>query len=151
MRALIQRVSKASVCIDNQITASINTGLLVLIGIESSDTEEDILYITKKVTQLRIFDDDNNLMNKSVSDIQGEILLVSQFTLHASTHKGNRPSYIQAAKPEVAKPIYNALYEAFKSTHKQKVATGTFGANMQITLTNNGPVTIWIDSKNRTL
>ena len=149
MRALIQRVSHASVTIDNQLKSSIQQGLLVLIGIEDSDTNEDSEWLTSKLVNLRIFDDENGVMNKSLMDIQGELLIVSQFTLHAMTAKGNRPSYIRAAKPEVAIPLYETFCNLATQKLGKPVQTGTFGADMQVELLNDGPVTIWIDSKNK--
>lgn len=149
MRALIQRVSHASVTIENQLKSSIQEGLLVLIGIEDNDTNEDSEWLTSKLVNLRIFDDENGVMNKSLMDIQGELLIVSQFTLHAMTAKGNRPSYIRAAKPEVAIPLYETFCNLAIQKLGKSVQTGTFGADMQVELLNDGPVTIWIDSKNK--
>ncbi len=149
MRALIQRVSHASVTIDNKLKSSIQRGLLVLIGIEDNDTIEDSEWLTSKLVNLRIFDDENGVMNKSLMDIQGELLIVSQFTLHAMTAKGNRPSYIRAAKPEVAIPLYETFCNLATQKLGKPVQTGIFGADMQVELLNNGPVTIWIDSKNK--
>jgi len=149
MRALIQRVSHASVTIDEQLKAIIQKGLLVLIGIEDNDTYEDIDWLTNKIVNLRIFDDENGVMNKSLMDIQGELLIISQFTLHAMTAKGNRPSYIRAAKPEVAIPLYETFCNLATQKLGKPVQTGTFGANMKVALLNDGPVTIWIDSKNK--
>ena len=149
MRALIQRVSHASVTIDNQLKSSIQRGLLVLIGIEDNDTNEDSEWLTSKLVNLRIFDDENGVMNKSLVDISGELLIVSQFTLHAMTAKGNRPSYIRAAKPEVAIPLYETFCNLATQKLGKPVQTGIFGADMQVELLNNGPVTIWIDSKNK--
>ena len=149
MRALIQRVSHASVTIDNQLKSSIQRGLLVLIGIEDNDTIEDSEWLTSKLVNLRIFDDENGVMNKSLVDICGELLIVSQFTLHAMTAKGNRPSYIRAAKPEVAIPLYETFCNLATQKLGKPVQTGTFGADMQVELLNDGPVTIWIDSKNK--
>ena len=149
MRALIQRVSHASVTIDNQLKSSIQRGLLVLIGIEDNDTNEDSEWLTSKIVNLRIFDDENGVMNKSLIDISGELLIVSQFTLHAMTAKGNRPSYIRAAKPEVAIPLYETFCNLATQKLGKPVQTGTFGADMQVELLNDGPVTIWIDSKNK--
>ena len=147
MRALIQRVSHASVTIDDQLKSSIQQGLLVLIGIEDSDTNEDCEWLTSKIVNLRIFDDENGVMNKSVLETGGEILVVSQFTLHASTKKGNRPSYIKAAKPEVSIPLYEQFCQALSEMLGKPIQTGEFGADMQVELINDGPVTIWIDSK----
>jgi D-tyrosyl-tRNA(Tyr) deacylase len=149
MRVIIQRVSKASVSIDGQMKASIGLGLLVLLGIEDADKAEDIDFLVKKITNLRIFDDANGVMNCSVLEIGGEILCVSQFTLYASTKKGNRPSYIRAAKPDFAIPVYEAFCSELSKALKKNVQTGEFGANMQVELINDGPVTISIDSKNR--
>lgn len=149
MRIVIQRVNQASVAVDGQITGQIAKGLLVLLGIEDADTQEDIDWLCGKVVNLRIFDDEAGVMNRSLLETDGNILLVSQFTLHASTKKGNRPSYIRASKPVTAIP----MYESFKSTLEQglgrKVETGIFGAEMQVSLINDGPVTIIIDSKVR--
>jgi D-tyrosyl-tRNA(Tyr) deacylase len=147
MRLLIQRVSQASVTINGIETSTIKTGLLLFLGIEESDNEKDIDFLCQKTINLRIFDDENGVMNKSVLDIGGEILVISQFTLHASTKKGNRPSYIRAAKPETAIPLYEQFCEKLSEMFGKKVKTGEFGANMQIELINDGPVTIWMDSK----
>jgi D-aminoacyl-tRNA deacylase len=149
MRIVIQRVSKASILINNSITKNINNGLVILLGIEHEDVQEDINWLCSKIAKLRIFDDEQGVMNLSIQEIKGEILLVSQFTLHASTKKGNRPSYIKAARPEIAIPIYNSFVETLTTITELKIETGEFGADMQITLTNNGPVTIIIDSKNK--
>lgn len=149
MRVLIQRVSEASVTIDGKVNAEIGEGLLVLLGIENADNQEDIDWLCRKVSQLRIFNDEDGVMNKSVLDIQGEIIVVSQFTLHASTKKGNRPSYIKAAKPDVAIPLYEKFVETLKQTTQLNIGTGEFGADMKVRLLNDGPVTIWIDSRNR--
>ena len=149
MRALIQRVSEASVTINGKVNAEIGKGLLVLLGIENADSQEDIDWLCRKVSQLRIFNDENGVMNKSVLDIQGEIIVVSQFTLHASTKKGNRPSYIKAAKPNVAIPLYEKFVGTLKQTTQLNIGTGEFGADMKVRLLNDGPVTIWMDSKNR--
>ena len=149
MRALIQRVSHASVTIDDQLKSSIQQGLLVLIGIEDNDTNEDCEWLTSKIVNLRIFDDKNGVMNKSLIDIEGDLLIVSQFTLHAMTAKGNRPSYIRAAKPEVAIPLYETFCDIATQKLGKPVQTGIFGADMKVELLNNGPVTIWIDSKNK--
>ena len=147
MRLLIQRVSEASVTIDSQIKSSIAKGLLLLVGIEETDTQEDIDFLCKKTVNLRIFDDENGVMNRSVLETGGEILVVSQFTLHASTKKGNRPSYIKAAKPEVSIPLYEQFCQALSEMLGKPIQTGEFGADMQVELINDGPVTIWIDSK----
>jgi len=149
MRAVIQRVSKASVSINGKLKASIKQGLLVLIGIENADTHEDIDFLTKKITNLRIFDDESGVMNCSVLDVKGEILCISQFTLFASTKKGNRPSYIRAAKPELAIPIYDLFCSELSNAMGNPIQTGIFGADMQVELINDGPVTISIDSKNK--
>jgi D-tyrosyl-tRNA(Tyr) deacylase len=147
--AVIQRVSEASVTINSKVKSRIGEGLLVLLGIEDADSQEDVDWITNKITNLRIFNDEQEVMNRSLIDIQGELLLVSQFTLHASTKKGNRPSYIKAAKPPTAIPIYEKTIAFFESILPKKVATGEFGADMKIALCNDGPVTIIIDTKNR--
>ncbi|MCL2596168.1 MAG: D-aminoacyl-tRNA deacylase [Paludibacter sp.] len=149
MRVLIQRVSDAKVTTDGNVFSSIEKGLLLFIGIENADTQVDIEYITSKIVQLRIFDDKNGVMNLSIVDVCGEILVVSQFTLFASTKKGNRPSYISAAKPEIAVPLYENFINILEYKLSKKIKTGIFGADMKVNLTNNGPVTIWIDSKNR--
>ena len=149
MRAVIQRVSEASVTVDNIITGAIKTGLLVLIGIEDADTAEDIQWLSSKIINLRIFNDENGVMNISVKDAAGDILLVSQFTLHASTKKGNRPSYIKASKPDFAIPMYEKMIEQLNNDLGKKIATGIFGADMKVSLLNDGPVTIVIDSKNK--
>ena len=149
MRVVIQRVSKASVKVDAKVTGEIDKGLLVFVGIEDLDNEEDITWLTNKIVQLRIFKDENSVMNKSVKEVNGQILLVSQFTLHSSTKKGNRPSYIRAAKAEVAIPLYEKLIGQVSENLGRQVQTGIFGADMQVELTNDGPVTIVIDSKNR--
>ncbi|MGO3181527.1 MAG: D-aminoacyl-tRNA deacylase [Aequorivita sp.] len=149
MRALIQRVKKASVTIEGKIHSEINQGLLILLGIEAEDTQEDIDWLARKITRLRIFSDDNDAMNLSVQDIDGDFLVVSQFTLHASTKKGNRPSFIYAAKPENAFPLYEKFILQIENETNKKVQTGTFGAMMDVALINDGPVTIWIDSKRR--
>lgn len=149
MRILIQRVSEASVTINNEVKSRIGNGLLILLGIENADNEEDIDFMCKKTINLRIFDDENGVMNKSVPDIGGEILVVSQFTLHASTKKGNRPSYIRAAKPDIAIPLYEKFCAKLSEMLGKPVATGEFGADMKVALVNDGPVTIWMDSKNK--
>ena len=148
MRVLLQRVLEASVKVDKKITGQIKKGLLILIGIENSDNETDKEWIVRKVMNLRIFSDANGQMNKSLKDINGELLIVSQFTLHASVKKGNRPSFTKAAKPEIAKPLYDQTVDCFKEA-SQVVETGIFGADMKVSLINDGPVTIWLDSKNR--
>ena len=149
MRAIIQRVSKASVTIDGSITGSIKTGLLVLLGIEHADTDEDIQWLSGKMVNLRIFNDENGIMNKSVVDVGGGILLVSQFTLHASTKKGNRPSYIRASKPDYAVPMYEKMIRQLENDLGRNIPTGVFGADMKVELLNDGPVTIIIDTKNK--
>ena len=149
MRAVIQRVSSASVTVDGEKTASIGQGLLVLLGIEDADGKEDIEWLSKKMVNLRIFNDDDEVMNRSVLDVGGEIIVVSQFTLHALTKKGNRPSYIKASKPDVAIPIYEAFVKRLEQDLGKEVGTGIFGADMKVELLNDGPVTILIDTKNR--
>lgn len=149
MRLLIQRVSEASVKIDSKVTGQIESGLLVLVGIEEADTKEDCEWLIGKLTALRIFGDDEGKMNLSIQDIKGSFLVISQFTLHASTKKGNRPSYIKAARPEQAIPLYENFIDTLRATSGLKVETGIFGADMKVSLINDGPVTIWIDSKNR--
>ena len=149
MRVVIQRVSMASVTIEGNVKSSIQHGLLVLAGFESLDNDEDLDWTSKKITQLRIFDDPNGVMNLSVKDVDGEILAVSQFTLHAKTKKGNRPSYIQAAPPELSIPLYNKFVNVISENLGKEVKTGEFGAHMMVSLVNDGPVTIIIDSKNK--
>lgn len=149
MKAVIQRVSHSSVTIDNKIVAEIQKGLLILIGIEDADSTEDIEWLTSKIANLRIFGDENDVMNLSIKDIDGDIIVVSQFTLHALTKKGNRPSYIKAAKPEIAIPIYENFIAKMELEIGKKVQTGQFGADMKVSLINDGPVTIIIDTKNR--
>ena len=149
MRALIQRVSSASVQIDNKVFSKIGNGLLVLLGVEDEDSDSDIDWLSSKISQMRIFDDKNENMNLSVNDINGEVLVVSQFTLHASTKKGNRPSYIRASKPDHAVPMYEAFILQMKDKILNGVSSGQFGACMQVELINDGPVTIWVDSKSR--
>lgn len=149
MRAVLQRVSKASVVIDGNMRSSIEKGILILLGIENDDTQEDIEWLSKKITRLRIFDDSDGIMNLSVADAEGEILLVSQFTLHASTQKGNRPSYVKAAKPDFAIPMYEGFIAQIEKDLGKSVKTGEFGANMQVELLNDGPVTIIIDTQNK--
>ena len=151
MRIVLQRVDKASVTIKNNVFSEIGKGLLVLLGIEDADLDEDIAWLCGKVSRLRIFDDENGVMNKSIIDINGEILVVSQFTLHASTKKGNRPSYIRASKPEIAVPMYNKFIDVLKKKSECDIKTGEFGAMMSVELVNDGPVTIIIDSKKRDL
>ena len=150
MKVVIQRVTKAQVSINQETVASIQEGLLVLVGIEQEDTQEDISWLSKKVANLRLFPDQEGVMNQSVQDINGDIIVVSQFTLHASTKKGNRPSYLKAARPEVAIPIYENFIKQLETETSKTIQTGQFGADMQIELINNGPVTILMDSKNKT-
>jgi D-tyrosyl-tRNA(Tyr) deacylase len=149
MKVVIQRVSQASVTIDNQISANIQKGLLVLVGIEDADTHEDSSWLSSKIVNLRIFGDENDVMNLSVKDIKGDVIVVSQFTLHALTKKGNRPSYIKASKPEIAVPLYEQFVSQIEQDLGKKVQTGVFGADMKVQLLNDGPVTIIIDSKNK--
>ncbi|KFF20203.1 D-aminoacyl-tRNA deacylase [Flavobacterium hydatis] len=149
MRVVIQRVSSASVVVDGDKVADIQKGLLVFVGIEDADTQEDIDWLTGKITKIRIFSDENDVMNCSVQDINGEIIAVSQFTLHAGTKKGNRPSYIKASKPDVAIPLYESFVTTLEKEFGNKIQTGIFGADMKISLLNDGPVTIIMDSKNR--
>ena len=149
MKAVIQRVSQASVTINNEKVADIGLGLLILVGIEDADTQEDIDWLTAKISQLRIFNDENEVMNKSVQDVNGDIIVVSQFTLHASTKKGNRPSYLKASKPTIAIPLYEAFVASMEKSVGKKVQTGQFGADMKVSLINDGPVTIIIDTKNK--
>jgi len=149
MRAVIQRVVNASLSIDGVIMAKINTGLLILLGVTDDDKKEDIIWLSNKIANLRIFDDQKGVMNISLKQYKGEALIVSQFTLHALTKKGNRPSYIKAASPEIALPIYNQFVEQMQSHLESPVKTGVFGANMEVSLSNNGPVTIIIDTKKR--
>jgi D-aminoacyl-tRNA deacylase len=149
MRAVIQRVTKASVMIDGKIKSAIENGLLLLLGIEDADTMEDIQWLSSKIVNLRIFDDAEGVMNESVKDEKGEILLVSQFTLHASTKKGNRPSYIKASKPDIAIPLYEKMIQQLTIDLGKEIKTGIFGADMKVELLNDGPVTIVIDSKNK--
>jgi D-aminoacyl-tRNA deacylase len=149
MRVVIQRVTKASVTIDEKIKSSINKGLLVFVGIEDADTTEDIEWLSNKIINLRIFDDMDKVPNISVKDIDGDILLVSQFTLHAATKKGNRPSYIKASKPAIAIPMYEKMIAQLESDLGKNIFTGEFGADMKVSILNDGPITIFIDSKNR--
>ncbi|MDX2002639.1 MAG: D-aminoacyl-tRNA deacylase [Chitinophagales bacterium] len=149
MRAVIQKVSDASVNIEGRIKASIGIGLLVLVGFEEADTVEDLEWTAKKIVQMRLFNDDDGVMNRSLKEVHGELLIVSQFTLFASTKKGNRPSYIKAAKPEIAIPLYEQFLKMAAEQLERPVESGTFGADMKVTLVNDGPVTILIDSKNR--
>ena len=149
MRVVIQRVLEASVVVDEKVVGAINNGLLVLLGIEDADTEEDIHWLSNKIVGLRLFDDHDGVMNLSVKDIGGDILLISQFTLMASTKKGNRPSYIKASKPPIAVPLYEQMIATLTNDLGKAVQTGIFGADMKVSLINNGPVTITIDSKNK--
>lgn len=149
MRLVIQRASSASVKVDDSIVSEIGAGLLILAGIEEADSQEDIDWLVKKVCQLRIFNDKEGVMNLSVQDINGDLIVVSQFTLHASAKKGNRPSYIRAARPETAIPLYEKLVSEFSKTLDKPVGTGIFGAHMEVSLVNDGPVTIILDSKNK--
>ena len=149
MRVVIQRVSKASVVINSDEICNIKNGLLILLGIELKDSDEDIIWLTKKIINLRIFSDENGKMNHSVSDVSGELIVVSQFTLHAKTKKGNRPSYINAAKPELAIPLYEKFTDFLRKESDLNVYTGNFGANMKVSLINDGPVTIILDSKEK--
>lgn len=149
MKVVIQRVSQSSVTIDYKIVAEIQKGLLILVGIEDSDGQEDIDWLVGKFTKIRVFDDENHVMNLSVQDIDGDIIVVSQFTLHASTKKGNRPSYIKAAKPDIAIPLYEKFVKSIELVLAKKVQTGVFGADMKVSLINDGPVTIIMDSKNK--
>lgn len=147
MRAVIQRVTEATVKVDGKTTGAIGQGLLILLGIETDDTEEDVLWLSKKIVQMRIFGDDAGVMNLSVKDIDGALLLISQFTLHAATRKGNRPSYLKAARPEQAIPLYEKMIVQLGTDTGKKTETGIFGADMKVSLVNDGPVTIIIDSK----
>ncbi len=149
MKAVIQRVSRASVTVDNKVISSIKNGVLVLVGIEDEDTYEDILWLTKKTVNLRIFNDENNIMNSSLLQTNGEAIIVSQFTLHASIKKGNRPSYIKASKPDFAIPMYEKFVQEFEKQLGKEVQTGIFGADMKVDLLNDGPVTIIIDTKDK--
>ena len=149
MKSVIQRVSQSSVTINNEIVAQIQQGLLVLVGIEDADNQEDINWLTSKIVNLRVFPDENEVMNLSLKDIDGEMIIVSQFTLHALTKKGNRPSYIKASKPEIAIPLYESFVQQTEIELGKKVQTGQFGADMKVSLVNDGPVTIIIDTKNK--
>jgi D-tyrosyl-tRNA(Tyr) deacylase len=149
MKAVIQRVKEASVTIDGEVSGAISMGLLVLLGIETADTQEDVVWLSNKIVNMRIFDDANGVMNLSVKEVNGNVLLVSQFTLHANTKKGNRPSYIAAAKHEISIPLYEAMIKQLNVDRGGPIQTGKFGADMQVSLINNGPVTIIIDSKNK--
>jgi len=149
MKAVIQRVSEASVSVEGEKISQIGYGLLILLGVEEKDTEEDIIWLSGKISRLRIFGDDKGMMNKSVLDIDGEVIVISQFTLHASTKKGNRPSFIKAAKPETAIPLYEEFIKRLEMDLGKKIGTGIFGADMKVSLLNDGPVTISIDTKNK--
>ncbi len=149
MKVVIQRVSKASVTINSECVAAISEGMLILLGIENEDASDDIKWLSNKIVNLRIFSDDENVMNRSLIDTNGDAIVVSQFTLHASTKKGNRPSYIKAAKPDVAIPLYKAFVKQLESDLGKQVQTGSFGADMKVELLNDGPVTISIDTKNK--
>ena len=149
MKVVIQRVSRSSVTINEQVVAQIQNGLLVLIGVEDADNQEDINWLTSKIANLRIFGDENEVMNLSLKDIDGEMIVVSQFTLHALTKKGNRPSYIKASKPEIAIPLYESFVNQMEIELGKKIQTGQFGADMKVSLVNDGPVTIIIDTKNK--
>ena len=149
MRVVLQRVSSASVTVEDKIVGEIQKGLVVLVGIEDADTQEDIDWLVTKITQLRVFGDENGVMNLSVEEVKGDVLVVSQFTLHAATKKGNRPSYIKAARPEVAIPLYEKFVSTLENKLGKKVPTGIFGADMKVALLNDGPVTIIMDSKNK--
>ncbi len=149
MRVLIQRVKQASVKVEEKITGEIKQGFLLLVGFENADTDEDLTWTANKISALRIFDDENGVMNKSILEVDGEILCVSQFTLFAMTKKGNRPSYFKAAKGEISEPLYNQFCEKLKSILNKEIQKGIFGADMKVSLINDGPVTIWIDSKNK--
>ena len=149
MKTVIQRVSQASVTINGMVKSNINVGLMILVGFEEEDTQEDLEWMSGKIARLRIFGDENGVMNLSVTDVDGEILVISQFTLHASTKKGNRPSFIKAAKPEIAIPLYEQFVLQLEKETNKKIQTGEFGADMKVALINDGPVTIIIDSKNK--
>ncbi len=149
MRAVLQRVTSASCTVDGQITGQINTGFLVLLGVEDADTTEDAQWLAQKIVGMRVFSDENGLMNKALADVDGGILLISQFTLFAQTKKGNRPSFIRAARPDKAIPLYEQMIELLNTITGKTIATGVFGADMKISLVNDGPVTITMDTKNR--
>lgn len=149
MRTVIQRVSEASVIVEGELISKIANGLLILLGIEDADTEEDIIWLSRKIAHLRIFGDEDGIMNKSVIEVDGNVIVVSQFTLHAGTKKGNRPSYIKAAKPDIAVPMYEKFVSQLETDLGKKVGTGVFGADMKVELLNDGPVTIVIDTKNK--
>lgn len=150
MKAVLQRVAHASVVVEGKQIAAIGQGLLILLGIEETDTQEDINWLAAKIINLRIFNDSDNVMNLSVKDVDGEVITVSQFTLHASTRKGNRPSYMKAAKPDISIPLYENFVKTFEELFGKKIRTGVFGADMKVSLLNDGPVTIIIDTKERT-
>jgi D-tyrosyl-tRNA(Tyr) deacylase len=149
MRAIVQRVSKASVTVEGEIISKIGLGLLILLGVENEDAKADLEWLSRKIVNLRIFNDEEGVMNKSLIEVDGDAIVVSQFTLHASTKKGNRPSYLKAAKPEIAIPAYNDFVERLQNDLGKKVGTGVFGADMKVELLNDGPVTITIDTKNK--
>ncbi|MBS1626444.1 MAG: D-tyrosyl-tRNA(Tyr) deacylase [Bacteroidetes bacterium] len=149
MRVLIQRVTHASVVVEDNIVGAIKNGLLIFVGIEDTDTTDDIIWLSNKIVNIRIFNDENGVMNKSILDNNGDILLISQFTLHAATKKGNRPSYIKASKPNIAIPLYNQIIQQLENDLNKKIQTGIFGADMKVSLLNDGPVTIFIDSKHK--
>ena len=149
MRCVVQRVSEANVIVDNNVVGEIQNGLVVLLGIETTDTGDDVLWLAKKVVQMRIFSDNDGKMNLSIQDVGGNVLLISQFTLHASTEKGNRPSFVKAARPGQAIPLYERMIALVENLIQKKPATGIFGADMKVHLVNDGPVTIWLDSKNK--
>jgi D-tyrosyl-tRNA(Tyr) deacylase len=149
MKVVLQRVSQANVVVNKEEVGAIQKGLLILVGVEDADTQEDISWLTQKIVQLRIFNDENGVMNLSVQDVGGEVLAISQFTLHASTKKGNRPSYIKASKPNFAQPMYELFVENLQQLLGKSIATGIFGADMKVSLLNDGPVTIVMDSKNK--
>ncbi len=149
MRAVIQRVTHASVTIEGEVNSAIEKGILILLGIEEADTKEDIDWLCNKICRMRIFNDPNGVMNLSLEDVEGEALVISQFTLHASTKKGNRPSYIKAAKPDIAIPLYEQFLDQMETSLGKQIGSGIFGADMKVSLLNDGPVTILIDSKNR--
>ncbi|WP_422859104.1 D-aminoacyl-tRNA deacylase [Flagellimonas sp. S174] len=149
MRAVVQRVSRVSVTVEGRVVSKIESGLLVLLGIEDQDTEEDIKWLSKKIINLRIFNDDDGIMNQSLVQQDGDVIVVSQFTLHAQTKKGNRPSYIKASKPDIAIPLYERFLAQMEQDLGKKVGSGVFGADMKVELLNDGPVTIWIDTKNK--
>ena len=151
MKAVLQRVSSASVRVDGEIISQIESGIMILLGIEDADTSDDILWLSKKIVNLRIFNDANGIMNLSLMDTDGDAIVVSQFTLHASTKKGNRPSYIRAAKPDIAIPLYKAFIKQMQTDLGKKIGTGVFGADMKVSLVNDGPVTILFDTKNKDL